>query len=339
MVIKKEVQQNQNQDGGRSTTKQRDLLYLTILNYLQKGFNPSRICEVLGIKKQKLNYYLSSLKKENYIKKIGYGTWEINPQKEVQQNLKSSHKGSLQVNKEVQQKSTRGHAFIWKVRPNKRIDYLALLTQKSIKYELKGISKTPRIVLNDKKVWLGSNHITIFENKSYFAENTINSKKAAILSFLNDIEDLKQIFGEFKYIFTCRRQHYGFIDNPEAKHFIGNHKKILVKNEKGFWFSIDFSDNLYIEAETIHEQDADIDGLGYQNLMNSHERTKFVVTPDFILNAFNKQNTNINGLIQTQEMLKQNIELHMKVLKGIKSEVGNLGKAIDKFKESLDQDG
>lgn len=320
MVIKKELQNSSH----RRTSK---YFEVDIVNLLKIPLSPAKISTHLNISQSNLSYYLSSLKKKNIIKKIGYGTWEVNPEKELQN---SSHKGSLQV-----QINTRGHAFIWKIKLNKKIDYLALLAQKSISYELKGISKTPRIVLNGKKVWLGSNYITIFENNSYFAENTINSKKQAILNLLKDIEDLKSIFGEFKYLFTCKRQHYGFINNPEAKHFISHNKRILIKNEKGYWFSIDHSQNLYKEAETIHEQDADIDGLGYQNLMNSHEKTRFKVTPEFILDTFDKQATITAGLIQTQEMLKQNIELHMNVLKGIKSEIGNLGKAINKFKKSL----
>lgn len=253
-----------------------------------------------------LSYYLSSLKKQNIIKKIGYGVWEVTPSGEVKI---SSHKGSLQV------KDIRGHAFIWKIKPNKKFNYLSILNSKNIKYELKGISKTPRIILNNKKTWLGSNYITIFEPKinSYFATNTIESKKEAIYSLLEDITGLKNLFGKFRYIFTCRRQHYGFINNPEARHFIDKGKKILIKNEKGYWFSIDFSQNKFKEAETIHEKDADIDGLGYKNYMNSHEKTNFKVTPEFILNGFSQMMTINNEL-------KKNIKSHLSLIKEYRKE-------------------
>jgi len=53
-----------------------------------------------------------------------------------------------------------------------------------------------------------------------------------------------------------------------SKAFIDKNKKILIKNEKGYWFSIDYSQIYIKKRKTIHEKDADIDGLGYQNLMN-----------------------------------------------------------------------
>lgn len=79
-----------------------------------------------------LSYYLSSLKKQGIIKKIGYGVWQINPIKEVQM---LSRKGSSQV------KDVRGHAFIWKIRSNKSFNWVEILNSKNIKYELKGFGK------------------------------------------------------------------------------------------------------------------------------------------------------------------------------------------------------
>jgi len=288
----------------------KDSFLVDIINLLKKGLNPSKIAVHLNISPQSLQYYLSLLKKQNVIRKVGYGTWELIPSGELKI---LSHKGSSQL------KEVRGHAFIWKIRLNKQFDWIELLKSKQIEYTTKGIRDTPRIILNNKKIWLGKNFITIFEPKlnSYFAINPIESKKEAIFSLLDTIKLIKEITGDFKYTFTCRRQHYGFVNNKEAIYFERKGEKILIKNEKGYWFSIDYSQNLYKEAETIHSKDADIDGLGYQGLMNSHEKTNFKVTPDFILQGF-------QSLTQAS---KENNEM----LKDIPKIVNQMGEQIKEY--------
>jgi len=59
-------------------------LYLTIVDEIKNNNSPIDICSKYSISKQKLQYYLNDLKKEGIIKKIGYGTWEV--QKEVQKS-------------------------------------------------------------------------------------------------------------------------------------------------------------------------------------------------------------------------------------------------------------
>lgn len=284
---------------------------LDIVNLLKKGLNPSKISTHLNISMPNLSYYLSSLKKQGVIEKIGYGVWKVIPSGEVKI---LTHKGSLQV------KDVRGHAFIWKIQPNKKFNWEELLKDKE--YELKGISKTPRIMINGKKVWLGTNYITIFEPdwNSFFATNPIEAKKNAVFDMIDTINKLKEITGDFKYKFACKRQHYGFVNNPEAMYFERQGKRILIKNEKGYWFSIDYSQNKYKEAETIHEKDADVDGMGYQRLMNSHEKTDFKVTPEFILTIFEQVAENqLKSEIQLNEFSKQ-IKSHLALIQEYRKE-------------------
>ena len=293
-----------------------------ILNLIKKGLNPSKICIHLNITPQKLNYYLSSLKRENIISKKGYGVWEVNPIEELK---KLTHKGSLST------KNIRGHAYIWKIKANKLFNWESLLEENNIYSELKGLKNTPRIILNKRKVWLGKNYITIFEPKdeSFFGLNSTESDKEAIYQLVNTIDLLKKALQiDFKYKFTCSRHHYGHINSIEAKRVIRNGRTILIKNKRGFWFSIDFSQNKYKESEmigTIGENDADIQSLQYQNYMNSHERTNFKVTPEFTLDAINK-------VTQNQLMFSKNIETHMEVLKGIKE-------AIKELKDTIHEGG
>lgn len=51
--------------------------YFTLFRALKDGLRPSEICKQNNVSKQALQYYLSTLKHEGYIRKIGYGTWEI----------------------------------------------------------------------------------------------------------------------------------------------------------------------------------------------------------------------------------------------------------------------
>lgn len=295
---------------------------LDIVNLLKKGLNPAKIAIHLGISMPNLSYYLSSLKKQAVIKKLGYGTWQVIPSGEVKL---LSHKASLQV------KNVRGHAFIWKIKVIKKVfDWKTILEEREVPHIFKGIAKTPRAIINGRKVWFGKNYITIFEPKenSFFANNPIESKKDAVYEMIEVVEAIKSNLGiEFKYHFRCRRQHYGFINSQDAMHFIKKGKKILIKNEKGYWFSIDFSQNKYLEAETIHEKDADVDGMGYQRLMNSHEKTNFKVTPEFIL-------TTMNGIQQNQQVFAENMKSHIKAIQDLGAGVRALTSAV-KTKKSI----
>lgn len=79
--------------------------YLSILRLLREGVRPSHlneqgleagsICSILSISKQSLNYYLSTLKRLGFIRKQGYGAWEILREisdKEVQKEVKKRSK-------------------------------------------------------------------------------------------------------------------------------------------------------------------------------------------------------------------------------------------------------
>ncbi len=293
-------------------------LYLDIVNSIKKGLNPAKISTRLNISIPNLSYYLSSLKREGVIKKVGYGVWEVIPSGEVKI---LSQDGNSQV------QNVRGHAFIWKIKPNKKFNWLEILKLNNINYELKGLQSTPRIIIERKKILLGKNYITIFEPKgnNFWGINTIDSKKNAIQSFLVTMEGIFKITGEFKYKFKVARQHYGFVNNLEAIHFEHKGKTILIKNEKGYWFSIDYSSNIYKEAETISEEQADIHGLQYQNYMNSHERTNFKVTPEFILEALNKVKEN-------QNMYAENMVSHVEAIKTLSQGVKDLVKEVQELR-------
>jgi len=52
-------------------------VYLSIIQGIISGQNLEEIAESLGKSKQALNRYVQNLKKQGYIKKVGYGVWDI----------------------------------------------------------------------------------------------------------------------------------------------------------------------------------------------------------------------------------------------------------------------
>lgn len=271
---------------------------LELLDMIKKGYNPSKISLRLNISLPNLSYYLSSLKRQGLIKKVGYGTWMVTQLGEVKKQVNTPNGKSKEV---------RGHAFIWKIRFKNKFNWKEILRKSNVEFEEKGIHKTPRIKIGEKKIWLGSKNVIIYETKSFYEEDSIQSKKKAIKELLETIDKIKQELkielGEFK--FTSRREHFSLIKNVLAKEYERSNKSLLVRNEEGYWFSIDNSFNLE-EAETIGK-DSMMDNLGVQKYFNSHKDTHFKVTPEFILESMGK-------ITQNQLIFDRNIEKHQKVL-------------------------
>jgi len=274
---------------------------LDIYNSIKLGKNPTQISKDLSISKQALNYYLSSLKTLGYIQKIGYGVWKANNILEVKEVKKDKLDNSTS-------KKVRGHAFVWKIRLNKKYDWKVLLEKKGLKYIL--VNKgTPRIMIKDKKVWLGQKSIVIFDLESYFGANSIETRKYAVNRLLEIVSLLEREIGVYlnrdKISFKVSRQHYSLIKNCLAIQCNQEGKRINVSNDTGLWFTIDNSYNLD-EAETLHPKTALIDSIGIQKYFNEHKETNFEVTPKFILNTMAKQNLQLG---QFTEQIKSHLKL------------------------------
>jgi len=326
----------------KSTPKEK--LYLIVIRLLQKGTMPIKICSELDITKQKLQYYLSRLKRGGYIKKVGYGTWEVDTQKyisdikEVQQikikstqvatnHLKGAYKEVQQIKlksiKGLKEDSVRGHSFMF---------YLKLpcidnwgnrhkfLDKKGIKYD---ILKHDGIKINykGKKVHLWRKCIIIYDKESYIADMAKDTRSTAIYGFLGIIKSLETLFGvsltiNRNYQFKVAREHYALIKNCLARQYDKEGKKLQIYNYKGLWMLIDNSFNLH-ETETVMAKEAVLDNEGIQKYFNSHKATDFKVTPEFILNCFNQNNTSMDKLIGVQGVFADNLKSHIKAIKEI----------------------
>ena len=102
---------------------------LDIYKSIKEGKNPSTISKELNIHQQNLTRYLSLLKSKGWIEKVGYGTWKANELSE-QKELNKIKLGN-QTTKQV-----RGHAFVWKVKIPKKINWKSLLETKGLDFKL-----------------------------------------------------------------------------------------------------------------------------------------------------------------------------------------------------------
>jgi hypothetical protein len=291
-------------------------VYLTILNLFSSGKNTSNISKELNISKQKLYKYTRVLKQLGFIKKIGYGVWEV----------QTSKPADLEHALNWKDKQIRGHAFIWKVKLSKEFDWKKILDSKKINYNLvRGY--TPRIFINKKKVWLGKETIVIYETKSFYGKNAIQSRKYAVFELLSTLERLSKELGIHigKPYFKPTREHYGMIKNELARQCNKKGEKIIVRDDlDGEWLWIDDSEGMLGELETGGKgftKDRAGLNLGVQKWYNDHKKHNFEVTPTFILESINK-------LVENQVYADKNIVKHYEVL-------NKIGKAIEELREEI----
>lgn len=300
--VKKEVQIN-------SKEVQKDTLLDIILVSIQAGKTTKQIKSDLKISKQKLQYYLDKLKSQNKIQKIGYGVWQ-------------------QVQTAVG-RSVRGHGFLWHIKLPKEINiWEQILTKKNIKFKKINNGSTFEIYFKENRVWISKNSILIYDIKSYFGFNAVDSKKYAMVELQSYLIELQAKLGiDFKvkgnFVLKTSRQHYALVRNSLAMQCRKDGTKINVYNERGLWFTIDNSFNLE-EAETVHKDTALVDNLGVQKFFNEHKETGWEVSPKFILNGFNQLTNNLN-------MYAENMVSHVKAVQ----DLGNSAEANAKSVELL----
>jgi len=284
--------------------KQRLLL---IISEIKKGNNPAKISKEQKINKKTLQNYLRQLKKMGCIQKEGYGVWKV-----LKEVLFSSKATSLQ-------KQIRGHAFNWKVRFNKEINWKRRLEKYNISYQLIGINNsTPRIIFNGKKIWFTKTGLVIYEPKSFFSKSSFTSKGQAVWELDKTIKMLgRQLKIDLThYYFTTSREHYGMIKNELAKQYNEDGEKLYIVDDKGIWMWIDFSHSIH-ELETNDPKNS----RGVQNWFNDMKKHDFKVTPSFLME-------NINNVTKNQQMFNQNFESHIKAIQSLSSGVKKMSKEI-----------
>ena len=312
--------------------------YMSIYSLIEKGKYPSQIAQELGVTRQRVSYYLSSLKRDGLIEKIGYGVWQtckkINPQ-DVKKSTRVAT-NNLQSKESLKQDSVRGHAFQFKLElPDnlganwrKREEIFEKLGIKFKKLNIFGGGQ----VLNFKgrKIWITNKSIIIYEKESFISEKARECKSQAVNHFLKLIKrlerDLRANFSHYgKYKFRVTRQHYSLIKNALAKQYNEQGEKLEIYNDKGLWFLIDNSFNLN-EAETVHPKTAVQDNEKVQDFFNGL-KTFEGYTPQFVVNSIGQLSNNWN-------QYGVHIKSHIKAVQDLGNGVQELVSLIKEMKKT-----
>jgi hypothetical protein len=330
--MKKGKKEVQNQPGGTN-------LYLYVFSLLKSGLRPSEICKKLDLKKSSLQYYLTTLKDRELIKKIGYGVWEITGKKEVQ---KSTGVGT--INRQYICTSlpdtVRGHGlhFLLKIPKN-----LKNWNKREMILKKHNIPFTPLILGNiiagqklefkGRKIWLTNKTIIIYEKASYFADTAQEAKSYAIYEFKKLIKALESyLSAKFSirgnYTFKVTKQHYALVKNALAKQYDKEGKKLNVYTDAGLWFIIDNSYNLH-EAETVHPKTADLDSKKVQDFFNGIKMYDGF-TPTFLLNSIGQNALNMDNYAKHLKAHVKSVQTLGEQTKKLVEEISRLGKIIDR---------
>jgi hypothetical protein len=245
-------------------------LYQLVLRKIELGMNPAKICKTYNLNKKSVQNVVGKLKRQGIIKKIGYAVWEVDKQVLNQVRQLEIKKTSHQI---------RGHAFNWKIRFLRQIDWIKRLEKYSVPYKLVGFQQIPRIIIDNKKIWLTKKGMTIYETKDFFANNSFSSKGKAVYELDRLIKKIgrKLEIDLTPYKFTTLREHFALIKNELARQYNNKKEKLYIKDDGGIWMWIDHS-----EGEHELESNEVILNKKIQDWYNDQKKTNFEVTPSFV---------------------------------------------------------
>ena len=289
------------------------------LELIKEGYNPSKICKEYKIPKQTISYYVDKLKKLGCIEKRGYGVWKFIRKVPIRPKGSISSQSRTSKKKEI-----RGHAFIWKIDFFEPPNWKRYIINSTLKYQKIHQEKTIRILYKGRKIWLKKDGgMIIYEPLDFLGTSSFHVKGMAVYEM--DLL-IKSLFRRMKikfrpYRFTTSREHFAHIKNELARQYNEKKEKLFVRSEEGtFWLWIDHSKGEN-ELEVGNIKDAPIISRQAQNWYNDQRKTKFEVTPTFILNS-------MHGIQENQVAFDRNMKSHIKA-------VQDLGKGVRKFTKAI----
>lgn len=300
------MENNKNSQKKYKLSPQNKSLYLSVFELIKQDKRPSQISKILKLSPQHLQYYTTLLKKNGLIERVGYGVWAT--KRSINFHLRGDSKRSI--------KKVRGHAFIWRVKIDKKFNWLELLKDKN--YSLvRGI--IPRVIINNKKIWLSKDKILIYENKSFYGINALESRKFAVYELIETLKKLERYFSISlgKYYFKPIKEHFGLIKNELARQCNDKGEKIKISdNLDGDWLWIDDSESL-AELETGGRgvtKDRAALNMELQKWWNIKKKYNFEVTDEVILNEFRKSDNRFEAMVSVNKKIEQNMALLTKIV-------------------------
>lgn len=327
-------------------------LNLCVVFLISKGMNAKQIAKELLMTKSQLSYYLSSLKKQNVIKNIAYGVWEVNSQSPPKRSSNFTPtplvqilggRGFKPVNSDTVKKETRGHGFSIQFRIRKNIrnwNKRGEILQKNFReLKPKKINGGYKIHFHDHKIHLFNQSIIIHSSLSFVSEKASETRDSAINYFLKIIKKLEYLFGcenqfkyENKYTFKFNREHYALMKSIVAKHFNSNGKKIRIADEYGVWCIID--ESFHLDETEFHknkdprELQAVTDTQGFQDFMTELRELNWQFSPKSVIQMIGMNAKNMN-------YYAENIVKHVEIMGQISESIKKLEKTMKKMSKDI----
>jgi DNA-binding Lrp family transcriptional regulator len=252
---------------------------------LVKQIKKTGVLPDLGMSKQARNFHVKKLKTDGIIRKIGYGTWEVNQARFdrlseactpfTSKNIPRGTRGVL-INKFT--KDIRGHGYIFIKNVSLTIGYKDRIKRlKDNKIPMHVIPSNNSVIIEilGSKVQLAPKRIVIYYSKEQFY-----TAQTANLCYSQAVNDLLKIFKELErilkikintkgqYDFEVARSHYARMNDELAQQVDEIGKSIRVYKDGELRFIIDDSLKLH-ETETVHKIYSREDMNTYQHFLIS----------------------------------------------------------------------
>lgn len=298
---------------GRTSKKQvkefTNDFYFTILHHIKQGLNPTSISKAEKRSKQNIAFYIANLKKWGYIKKVGYGTWEV------------TKLGRFTTSK----------SFLWGThKAPKKIELWRMGYRFYIKHDNKIAGLKCQILKNGGKVyqgrvlgcWItkGSETLDIYGTVA----KSDNLWDAAMQS-MNEIVACKGYIEEYNNVILEPMRAIRpdiIINTPETRRIADKVHEEMGRMRTEF-FEIDESKTgkPEFEARTLNAAKNVIDNIGLANRADDIEKKLFQMT-------------------EVIEVYAQQINLHMDVMRDIQTGIKELSKVpqvLEKMSELVEK--
>jgi len=302
--------------------------YLSIVGAIRDGKNLKEICQEFGFSKQRLNWYIKSLKAENLIRKVGYGTWELTSKGEQVKVFRVSPLTSKSIqlhNLSYILRLTTKPAY-W----DKRENVLIKFNEQGIKHQHFGNMQYCQFQKDNFLIQLFSNSIIIYNRNHYEGSDSYDLFIQALedtLKAYNYIEDKFKFrfFNDGIPQFTIRSQHYVKLKDEIANRCqrIGNLLKVEIDGKLRAW--VDFSEPFGLEFG--HKNYAPEDTSKYVEFVRDIIKNNPPLNSQLAEHIINLT-TAVKSTSDNQIMFDKNFQSHLDIL-------WQLGNAVDKLTDTI----
>jgi hypothetical protein len=223
--------------------------YLSIYDSIkQEGRLPK-----MDMSKQALNWYVSRLQKEGFIKRIGYGVWQTSKSLSIPPGFTINHLGQKldsPVEGKVRSDDVRVHNLVFKVKLETPLSWESRLKAKGVPF-IKLKSGVLQVVHDAHKVWLCNGKVLVFvpPGLDYTARKVSKGLLLAVRDFFSFLPGLEAYLGVSLrsgqgYVWSMTRKHLSLVKNALAMDYNRRKEKLKFYDEAGLWMIADDSFNL-----------------------------------------------------------------------------------------------